>query len=420
MGLNSAGLSASGGGSDGGGGGIDQITSTGLTVDVTDGTGPVTNLEVTSSFGDWIYGSGADGAFSVAAARTITDGVFDGATPGVQYVESATANFTSDDIGQSLCALGSYSFGQIGPIRILSVVSPSQVVVNGLVPNTNPAVTGVTVQIGGFILGGQYTDVTIPLGVTARMAYSTWDLFNGDPDANAGVYSEPILQCTGTFTIDGTLDLTGADAIGTNGGVSLDYCGGCPGGAGSTTTGSNQGTNPSGSGATGPAGGSGGNGSAGNGGVGIDSGTSTFYQVPWTNPVYLLVNQAVNNLGGNTPTGTDPTGAGGGGGGGDGLNSGGGGGEGGQFVLICARHLVHGGANNYALQGGNGAAATAGFAGGGGGGGRGWWATISDDITGIAGTTGTAGTGGAGIGGGTDGGDGSLGPGQLHFLNKMA
>jgi hypothetical protein len=387
------------------------------------------------SFGDWIYGSGMDGAFTVNNARTITDGVFDGTGATLAFESPVQANFTVADLGQAITVipLDNNVVGANVNYRITTIVSPTKVLVqvNNSIASGNPAVGGLTVSIGGIIFGGQYTDLTIPLGVTARMSYFGWNPFDGFIPGIGPFQSElePIIQCTDTFTINGTLDLTGANAVGSAPGDSSlrglgDGCGGSPGGAGTTTTGGNSGLNLFGSAGTGPNNGAGGNGSAGNGGIGGPGtplpGITSLGYVPWTNPIVLFANYTTNNTGGNLSSGTDASGTGGGGGGGDGVNSGGGGGEGGQFVLILARHIVHGPANNYALQGGNGANATAGNCGGGGGGGAGWWATISDTLAGTANTTGVGGTGGTGIGTGTNGDNGQAGIGQLHILNKAA
>jgi len=432
MGLNSAGLSASGGGSGGGGGGIDQITSTGGTATITDPTGPVTNIEVTSSYGDWIYGSGADGAFTVKAARTVTDGVL-GSNGTFLTFSSATANFVSGDVGQPIACLtsGSWPAPPIPHFVITSIVSGTEVVLNAYKPAWlgyvfPTPVSGLTVRIGGMILQGQYTDLTIPLGVTARLSPYTYDVaVTGTVFLSTNIVGEvlsiaSLFQCTGTFTIDGTLDLSGANGSGTTAGISADQCGGGFGSPGTTSTGANANLDATGNQTNGPTGAPGGSGTSGLGGAG----SAPFYAFLWLNPAFLVPSLTF------IITGTfsilsgigDLNGGGGGSGSGDGVtNSGGASGEGGVGAVIVARHVVHGGANNYNLQGGNGANGEAAGCGGGGGGGMGWWVTISDDLTGTANITGTGGTGGtAGGAGGTAGGNGDTSPGHVRFLNKAS
>lgn len=268
-----------------------------------------------------------------------------------------------------------------------------------------------TLHDGDAWVPGFYTDVTIEAGATVHVSSfaSGW----------------PIFRCTGTFTIDGTLDLRGNDAAGRQQGSSVlpgfqigdgatgtQDQGGQPIGATLADAVSSQGT---------PVGGAGGNGLDDNAFAG---GT----KVPLGYP------RSLGPRSGNLTTGVSVNIAlGGSAGGGDGTNYGGAGGGGGAWALIIARHIVHGVNNLYLLNGGkggdggdDGSGTTGnGDCGGGGGGGAGYWITLSDTVDAVSayittvGNTdpaGTGGLGGAGCGVGLDGDDGDDGF-VIHLLN---
>lgn len=256
---------------------------------------------------------------------------------------------------------------------------------------------------------GNYTDVTIEDGATVTVSpfSSVW----------------PVFRCTGTFTINGTLDLSGVDAPGSGpaGGVSPygTLAGGIGNGANAAGDG-DAGTFPLAVVATGgfmflsaqgtPMGGAGGDGDS-SGGIGVQS----FYpkSLGPHSGLGLTADVAINApLGGSS-------------GGGDSVNLGGAGGSGGAWAIIAARHVVHGPDNAYNLQGGgggdggwDGATTGNGNCGGGGGGGGGYWVTISNTVDAIpANIVGTGGAGGAGCGTGTDGSKGDDGF-VVHLLNR--
>jgi hypothetical protein len=400
------------------------------------GTGGIT-LAGGGSFGDWIYGSGADGAFTVNQARTVTDGMliqnFIGGTFGVS-LSSATANFTAADIGQGVACLtsGTWPAPPIPHFVITSIVSSTQVVLNTYkgqwVNYVFPPVGPLNVRIGGLILAGQFTTLTIPTGVTARLSPYTYDVAVTGTQFNLEVIQGEVLpilyffQCTEAFVINGTLDLSGANASGITGGISADQCGGGFGSDGQVGLGlqANADAVP-GNTTNGPCGGPGG---AGAGAFTGGGPSPPFYAYLWSNPLLmnqsigLLVTSVLQNLGSEIG---DPNAGGGGSGTGDGSsNPGGGSGEGGVGAIILARHIVHGPLNVYNLQGGNGANGTAVDCGGGGGGGQAWWTTFSDDVTGTAVIVGTSGQGGLSGGGvGMNGTKGDSSPGGVHFLNRQ-
>lgn len=243
---------------------------------------------------------------------------------------------------------------------------------------------------GDFWLPGFYTDVTIEAGANVKVS------------AAAALW--PVFRCTGTFTILGTLDLSGEDAVGLASGEG--------GGGGEQTDGVQAPNSFLGLSSTSgvPRGGAGGDGSSGSGGS-------------QASPVYPFAGLGPRS--GRLPESIVSPPFGGGGGGGDETNYGGGGGGRGNWAQIIARHVVHGADNLYNLQGGNGApggddgsgATGNGDCGGGGGGGAGYWVTLSDDLAGPdANIVGGGGTGGAGCGTGTDGTDGEDGF-VVHLLN---
>jgi hypothetical protein len=100
-------------------------------------------------------------------------------------------------------------------------------------------------------------------------------------------------------------------------------------------------------------------------------------------------------------------------------------GDPGNWFLLFAKTISHGVNNLYRLDGGNGAPGGDDGTGstghgncGGGGGGGGWWLTISDVLIGSANESGTGGAGGAGSGTGGNGTAGTTGHG-IHYLNRV-
>lgn len=228
---------------------------------------------------------------------------------------------------------------------------------------------------GETMASGFYTDYTIPEGVTVICPQF---------DTVAGDFNQITIYCTGTFSILGTIDMSGVDAIDRNGGA-----GGSGGSSGSDGLdgGQTNGTPRTYASGQALAGGRGGQGSDGLGSVLVDGVT-----IRWRNSILLLGRVSTYAY----------TGGGGGGGGGDGTNYGGGGGEGGHTFVVCAKQIIHGPENVYNLQGGAGApggddgsgSTGHGQCGGGGGGAAGWWMTISDEIEGDAVIVGVGGAGG--------------------------
>lgn len=222
---------------------------------------------------------------------------------------------------------------------------------------------------------GFYTDFTIPDGITVTVPRN--------------IVNPVFIFCTGTYTIDGTIDMSGVDAVDRHGA-----------GGGSTSGqpfsgldgGQTDGIPSTYGGQVGNLGGRAGRGASGNTSPTLFLAPSILYR----NGLHLI---ALANY-------TYP-GGGGAGGGGDGTNYGGGGGSGGQSFVVCARHVVHGPDNQYLVQGGDGApggddgsgTTGNGTCGGGGGGAAGWWMTISDTIEGAdAAIVGTGGAGGPACG----------------------
>lgn len=330
--------------------------------------------------GQWIYGDGSDGSLTVANERAVSDGVTSANSP---IVTSETADFTDDDLGQVISDGGvNLKFGT----RIVSRQSSTQVTVDLTATNDS---SGTDLTIGGRIAGGRnYMTVTIPEGVTAKF------------EQVLNLAGNWFFCCSDSFVIDGILDLSGVDGVGMNGGGGLLV--NQPGGPGSQfDASSTQGQAASASGDSG----------AGASGVGMP-------RVPAIPPglarqAAVIQSQAAYYGG-----------AGGPGGAGDGTNFGGGGGGGGSFVLVIARHIVHGNDNLYILKGGDAGEAGDdgtgdtgnGDCGGGAGGGNGWWMTLSDDIAGDANIDNSLGAGSPGCGAGIDGTDGESGF-AVHLLN---
>lgn len=229
---------------------------------------------------------------------------------------------------------------------------------------------------GETIQSGMYHDFTIPDGATVNAPIGT---------------SLAILFCTGTYTINGSIDMTGPDAI-QNRGKPDGQAPGQPnaGANGETGDGDGAGYTSIGAGSPGGKGGRGGNGQGGNGAG--DAASWLIYNLG--HYMAMPQNEVYQYPGG-----------GGGGGAGDGTNEGGGGGGGGRTFIVVARHVVHGPDNQYLCQGGNGAdggwdggggGPGNGTCGGGGGGAGGWWMTVSDTLSGSdAAIVGTGGAGGA-------------------------
>jgi hypothetical protein len=256
---------------------------------------------------------------------------------------------------------------------------------------------------GEYFRSGFYTDYTIPLGVTVKVPRTYGDGDGGVVEDGSEDPANPppfILYCTGTFTINGTLDMSSANSVGR-----LD-----PSGTGSITGDASTGAG----GITVPhlaffADGAGGSGAAGAGDV------APVARPVLRNPLRLLT--YVPHVGGFSTVSAGGNGAG------DNTNYGGSGGAPGRWCVIVARHIVHGGTNVYNLQGGNGGDAGDdgtgstghGDCGGGGGGAGGWWVTISDTLTGSAVIVGHGGTGGTGCGTGTNGTNGQDGTG-IHYV----
>lgn len=254
---------------------------------------------------------------------------------------------------------------------------------------------------GMTIQPGNYTDVTIPEGVTVTVPWAEDEV--------------PLICCTGTWTINGTMDLRGRDAVDRHGVFEdfLDSTGDSPD--------TNGGSFPD-QGDTLPVlagpfpGGVGGSGDSGPSLRGQASANRTFL-----NLIRLLawapagVNYKMRHYGM------------GGYGSGDGVNYGGAAGGPGKFFALCTRNVVHGPNNQYLIKGGDGApggddgtgSTGHGNCGGGSGGGGGWWVKVYDTTAGTVGITGGAGQGGPGSGSGTAGTPGSVG-GPIHYVNRAA
>lgn len=259
-------------------------------------------------------------------------------------------------------------------------------------------------QDGELWTPGFYRDVLIEEGATVGI---DWEIAN--------VW--PIFRCTGTWRIDGTLDLAGIDATGLAGGQS-PYGDGV-GASGTQNSGETSVLIEAGSLISGPLlicegtpmGGAGGDGAFGGG----DAPEPTVFRQFGPNSPIVITDRSIANV----PVGGSS-------GGGDGVNYGGGGGGAGVWAIVVARHIEHGPNNLYLVNGGAGAPGGDdgngdtgnGDCGGGGGGGAGYWMTMSDTIddepanintVGNHSFAGTGGAGGAGCGTGTDGADGDDG-----------
>jgi len=224
-----------------------------------------------------------------------------------------------------------------------------------------------------------------------------------------------VIMCTGILTVNGTIDNSGDDAVGTTEGLGATWAwtgGGSDGGSGLHFSGSqsgvsfiNVGTNSNV--ATGGTGGAGGN-PANLGGDRNNPSPTVFDITRFTISNWLASNIAVSSSPIGSPNIISCAGGTGGGGGASPLGGpaidGGGGGGGGGILLICANVLAGSGI----LQANGGAGAnTAGWAGGGGGGGgcvviiyntKPSWLGIASAGGGAAGS-GPSGTGSAGAAG---------------------
>lgn len=275
-----------------------------------------------------------------------------------------------------------------------------------------PAFTG---SFGGWIYGdgsdgelvctdgmvippGNYTNVTIPEGVTVTVPWAEDDV--------------PLICCTGTWTINGTVDLRGRDAVNRLS-VFDDFMdeNGFPDTVGAAYTYQGDvlpalaGPFPGGDGGTG------------------DSGPTLHQGLPANRSALNLMRllswkpagsaYKVRHYGMGSP------------GSGDGVNYGGAAGGPGKVFALCARNIVHGPNNLYLIKGGDGApggddgtgSTGHGNCGGGGGGPEGWWVKIYDHSTGEVGIVGGPGQGGPGSGTGTAGTPGSTG-GPIHYENR--
>lgn len=253
---------------------------------------------------------------------------------------------------------------------------------------------------GMTIQPGFYTDITIPDGVTVHVPRATFNV--------------PIIRCSGTWTINGIVDLSGVDALNRLPAEVSAGQGAAPVNGSDVLT-----LFP----LVGPfLGGEGGIGSSGpvtptadgrgNFGNVVDTGVLDWIRLlswlPSSHYDYDLSDYGFGRPGS-----------------GDGTNYGGAPGSGGRFFGLAARHLVHGPNSAYLIDGGHGAPGGDdgdgntgnGDCGGGGGGAGGWWVTLSDTITGSTTVTGTGGLGGAGCGTGSNGTAGMTGRG-IHYLNR--
>jgi hypothetical protein len=253
---------------------------------------------------------------------------------------------------------------------------------------------------GMVIQPGNYTDITIPEGVTVTV-----------PWADELV---PLICCTGAWTINGTMDLRGIDAVDRRA-VFRDIldADGFPDSMGEGYTGQGDalqllaGPYP--------------------GGVGGDGAAGPPYhgqltaEREWLNWIRLLSWRPAGSAYKMRHYGF------GGWGSGDGVNYGGAAGGPGKFFALAARTIVHGPNSMYLIKGGDGApggddgtgVTGNGNCGGGSGGGDGWWVKIYDQSFGATGITPGPGLGGAGCGTGTDGTPGTVGE-AVHYENRVS
>lgn len=270
------------------------------------------------------------------------------------------------------------------------------------------------------LAGSTYTMV----GAGCTLAYRNITLAAGFTLKPRRLGGGLVIICSGTLTINGTIDLTGESPVAGAAPAQTVFgsteWAGSAGGTGNTGAGSAAPTpapndHPS---VVGGRGGSGGTSGANAGGATTPNWIQTLpplHQgpIPW---LYLLApaNYTVGPLGpyaANTVLNPMGGGAGGGGGGGDGTNKGGSGGGGGGNLLIIARAIVLGATASLKVNGGNGAPGAGGNAAGGGGGGAGAIAihTLSaPTITAGAALSAAVGAGGAGVGTGASGSPGTL------------
>lgn len=271
---------------------------------------------------------------------------------------------------------------------------------------------------GAVVLDGT---VTVPWASKSGSTYTlTRDVYCVDLTINGGVTLIGvgyIINCSGTYTLNGTHQNFGSPGSGATGGSGVNGNALRGGGAGV-----NGGT---GAGANGNAltGGLGGNGGAGGNSGANTGGTGGSANVPGAN---LGGSQAAQRLPWST-LGFCQTpvvgvqgwagGAGGGAGGGDGTNAGGGGGQGGGLIIINARYVVLGSSSTLKTSGGGGGNGVAGNAAGGGGGGGG---LLIINTTSFTGTTPTPNPNCLGAAGGTSQGTGtaaSTGANGAVYLN---
>jgi hypothetical protein len=249
---------------------------------------------------------------------------------------------------------------------------------------------------------GMYESITIPEDVTATVPWA---------DQNV-----PVFQVRDHFSIYGTLDLRGRDAVGRLG-VFRDLPSAIDP-AEMDTTGESS-PSPADAGNVVPR----------NSGPFLGGAPGTTDAAPFFPPVEP--NLSVLNLirllhwgPAGISYGVRHYGMGGIGAGDDEFYGGAGGGPG-KIFLLMARRIIHGPNNMYMLQGGKGGDGGDdgegnlgnGNCSGGGGGAGGWWMTMSKEIVGVAGECGTGGEGGAGCGGGEDGQPGMTGRG-IHYLDS--
>lgn len=241
---------------------------------------------------------------------------------------------------------------------------------------------------------GNYTSVTIPEGVTVTVPWAIDEV--------------PVIYCTGTWTINGTVDLRGIDALDRNPVEPVHGVGGAfDPGVGYNVMGVAHAPFQGGNG--------------GDGGAGPQGSPAPIVSRSVLNPIRLLVWAPLGGAYWVRDYGT------GGSGSGDLTNYGGAGGQSGKFFGLFARHVVHGPNNLYLIQGGQGApggddgtgSTGHGDCGGGGGGAAGWWVKVYDTTTGTVGVTGGGGLGGPGCGTGTAGSPGMDG-GPIHYENKAS
>lgn len=318
----------------------DQLWNSAGTVRVS-GAGPAP-----SGGGLAFYGTGQDGPAVVpATSRTVTDAVL---TPGSATLTSDTADFTDDDLNTFLSDdpnVLAFGLGAINPgTRILAVISATEVTMTEAANASADSAADDYVAIGYNVVQGglAYTDVTIEEGAT----------FVLQPGKTAGALDGPILFGTGTFTIDGALDLSGGDADGIESGTNPlgPANDGAAGTTGAGTVGGADVDYPYAPG-TGGAGGSGSTASPND-----TPGGPTLIFPKWSVSLAndpMVIRSGSNQYANGLFSGPWP-GCPGSSGGGDGVNSSGGGGGAGLGALIAFPHIVHGPENNYILTGGNG------------------------------------------------------------------